>query len=445
MQLRIKQPRMRAAVAAFVAAAALASPMAGAMGLVQAYEAAMKNDPAYRSAFYGSEAAKENRALGLSGLLPSVNGSYSASQNRTTLTTAGVERPYDYISRSQTVQLRQSLFNLDGWARFKQGSAQAKYGEAQLASQQQEVIVRVISAYCDVLYKQDLLALAKAERDTLTEQRKVNDQLFSKGEGTRTDMLETQARLDASEAQVLETEDALTASRDTLSAIVGGDIGTLDPLMPNFRPREADGVSFDAWKAIALERNPDIKTLTYGVEAAHQEINKQRAGHAPRVDFVATYGKTSSDSITTVDQDQKLRSIGVQVNIPMFAGGAVNASVRQAVAGQEKAKADLQQQIDKVLLELRKDYTSLLTSVSRLNALEKSVASATTLVDATERSVRAGVRINLDVLNARQQLYTSKRDQAQARYNYLLTSLRMQAAVGTLSADNVREMAPYFR
>jgi protease secretion system outer membrane protein len=135
----------------------------------------------------------------------------------------------------------------------------------------------------------------------------------------------------------------------------------------------------------------------------------------------------------------------VQVNIPIYAGGAVNAQVRQSAANKGKAEADLQAQIDKTLLELRKDYTALVSSISRLNALDKSVASANVLVDATQRSVTAGVRINVDVLNARQQLYTAKRDQAQARYNYLLTTLRMRASVGALSGNDVREMAPYFR
>lgn len=445
MQPNLKPRPLHWALVSIGLTSVLWTSQANAVSLVQAYEAALQNDAAYRSAFYANEAGKENRALGMSNLLPSVNGSYNASQNRTTVETGKNISPYDYISRSSTVQLRQSLFNLEGWFRFKQGSAQAKYTEAQFNSQQQEVIVRVISAYCDVLYKQDLLALALVERDMYVEQRKVNDRLFEKGEGTRTDMLETQARLDASEAQVLETQDALQSSRDTLASIIGGDIGSLDPLVASFSPRESDGVSFDQWKSTALARNPDIRTARLGVEIATQDINRQRSGHAPRVDFVATYGKTAADSITTVNQDQTIRSIGVQVNIPFYSGGAVSAQTRQSVANKLKAEADLQAQTDKVLLELRKDYSSLVSSIARLNALNKSVESATTLVDATQRSVKAGVRINLDVLNARQQLFAAKRDQAQSRYNYILTTLRMRAAVGTLSSDDVREMAPYFR
>jgi protease secretion system outer membrane protein len=218
----------------------------------------------------------------------------------------------------------------------------------------------------------------------------------------------------------------------------------VDELVPDFRVRPADTVSFEAWKNIALERNRTSRRRKPTWSDA-PGVNKARAGHAPKVDFVAVYSKSSSDTLQTYGRDTIARSLGVQINIPLYAGGAVNAQSRQAVANQGKARADLQQQKDKVLLELRKDYDALMSSGARIDALLKSVASSELLIKATEKSVRGGVRINLDVLNAKQQLYVAKRDLAQARYNYLLNTLRMRAAVGTLSADDVREMAPYFR
>lgn len=415
-----------------------------ALGLMQAYQAALQNDPTYRSSYYANEAGRENAKLGLSNLLPNISGSYSASQNRTTRVIGAQTYPEDYISRSAGVQLRQTLFNLDGWARYKQGKAQSDYAGAQFASQQQEVIIRVFSAYLDVLFRDDLLNLAKAEREFYVEQRKVNDRLFAKGEGTKTDMLETQAKLDGAEAQVLETLDNQAVARETLARIVGGEIGTLDELTPDFRVLPTDGQSFEQWKTVAMERNPDIKALTFGQEIAHQEYKKAIAGHAPRLDFVANYSKNASDSITTVNQDTTVRSIGIQLSIPLYSGGAVNAQARQALAGEEKAKADLQVQVDKILTELRKDHAALLSSVARLGALEKSVASAELLIKATEQSIKGGARINLDLLNARQQYYTSKRDLAQARYNYLITSFRMRASAGTLEADDMRNMAAMY-
>jgi protease secretion system outer membrane protein len=436
---------LKALAAAVGSAMLLHSPCASALGLLQAYEAALQNDPQYRAAYFNSESGKENRILGRSNLLPQVSANYSFSQNRTTLSQGKGTRPYDYNSRDATISVRQGLINMDGLARYRQGVAQSKYAEAQFASQQQEVIMRVVSAYLDVLYKQDILALAQVQRDMYVEQRKVNDRMFEKGEGTRTDMLETQARLDQSEAQLLETQDALVTSLDTLSGIVGSEVASIDPLVPDFRVRPEDSASFEEWKQIALDRNPDIQTLRYGVDIAHQEVNKARAGHMPRLDLVGQYGKNSSQSISFFGEDQTVRSIGVQLNVPLYSGGSVSATTRQSVAGESKAKADLEAQTDKVLIDLRKEYKALQSGVARVDALLKSVGSAELLIKATEQSIKGGVRINLDALNAREQLYTSKRDLAQARYNYLLSSLRLRAAAGTLSPDDVRAMAPYFR
>lgn len=444
--------RLTVMASAVAAAALLYTPAAGALGLMEAYRAALQNDSTYRSAYYANEAGKENRALGRSNLLPQVSANYGLTQVRNTVTQAAQppilpQQIYarDYLSRSTSIQVRQGLFNLDGWARYKEGGYQADYAAAQFASQQQEVVSRVVGAYLDTLYKGDLLTLAKVERDVYVEQRKVNDHLFAKGEGTRTDMLESQARLDSAEAAVLEAQDALALSRTTLGAIIGGDVGELDKLVPDFQTRPLDGISFEAWKAIALERNPDIKTLGYGVDIARAEVLKARAGHAPRVDLVGSYSRSAADSIQTYDQNTVSRSIGIQVNIPIYSGGSVNAQSRQAVANQEKAKADLQVQTEKVLTELRKDYDFMLSAITRVDALQKAVASSELLVKATQQSVKGGVRINLDVLNATQQLYTNKRDLAQARYNYLITMLRMRSAAGTLSEADVREIAPYFR
>ncbi|WP_050411696.1 TolC family outer membrane protein [Massilia sp. NR 4-1] len=427
------------------AALLLQAGSVSALGLLQAYEAALQNDPAFRSARAAHDAGQENRVLGRSNLLPNVSGSFSGSQNRNTLTIGKTDMPRDYISRSSTLQVRQPLFNLDGFARYKQGVAQANYADMQYLSQSQEVILRVTGAYFDVLLKKDQLALAEAQRNTYAEQRKVNDRLFEKGEAAKTDMLETQARLDVAEAQVLEAQDDVNTALTNLAGIIGGEPGELDGLSPDFRVRGGSGQSFDEWKRLSLENNPEIKTLTYGVEIARQEVNKQRSGHVPRVDLVGTYGKSVSDSITTYNQETMVRSIGIQVNIPIYSGGSVNAASRQAVANQEKAKADLQTQTDKVTVELRKNYNQMSSSVARIDALVKSVDSGKLLVKATEQSIKGGVRINLDLLNAQQQLFTSKRDLAQARYNYLIATLRLRAAAGVLAYDDLREVAANFR
>ena len=330
---------------AFGLALALPVASASATSLMQAYDAAVQNDPAYRAAYFSNEAGKENRVLGRSNLLPSLSASYSNGRSNSDITTGGKTREEEYMSRSAAIQVRQPLFNMDAYARYKQGNLQADYSESVFMSEQQQAALRVVGAYVEVLYKQDQLAVATTERDAYIERMKVNDRLFTKGEGTRTDMLETQARLDVAEAAVVEGADNLMAARVTLAAILGVDVqsmGELDRLGSGFAKRPTDRLDFESWKRVAMERNPDLKTRALNIELSQQEINKAKAGHYPRVDLTASYSKSLSDSINTIDQEYKTRSIGFQINIPLYSGGAVNASTSQAVANREKAKAELQ-------------------------------------------------------------------------------------------------------
>lgn len=423
---------------------------ASALGLQQAYEAALKNDPTYRMNFYENEVGKENRIIARAGLLPSISASYSASRNRADVDAidglghTSLTHP-KYISRSSVVQLRQPIVNLDAVQRYRQGVTQSKQSAVQFEANSGEVALRVVGAYLDALLADDQLALALAQRDTYLEQHKVNRRLFEKGEGTKTDTLETQARLDLAEAQVIEARDNLAATRNTLEGIIGIPAGALDKLGPGFRFDQLKPASLEEWKGLALANNRDLEAARLGVETTRLEINRQRAGHAPRLDFIATFSKGDAETINTYTQDTVNRSIGVQVNIPIYSGGAVNAATRQAVAANERAKADLDVKTNKVMVELTKAHSLILSSVARVAALVKATESGKELMKATEQSIKGGVRINLDLLNAQQQVFASERDLAQARYVYLLGVLRLRSAAGRLDGGNVREIAAYFR
>lgn len=432
-------------IAPLVGAMLLLPGAASALTLVEAYEKARLHDPVYRAAFYSNEGGKENRILGKAGLLPTISGSYGASKNRSDIQRGPSLTHPSYTSRSGNVSLRQAIFNVEAYARYRQGQAQALASAAVFDYEGQALIVRVTGAYIEALFTEDQLALAVASRDMYLEQNKVNARLFEKGEGTRTDMLETQARLDLAEAKVLEAKDLNVAARTTLAGIIGDEVGKLDTLGPAFRTRPPEKGGFDAWKAEALARNPRLLAQMHSVDVARAEVLKNRAGHLPKLDFVASYGKNTSETINTLGQDSTTRSVGVQLNVPLYAGGSVNAASRQAVAAQERARAELDGKTNEVLLDLRKDYDALVSSVSRIEALVKAVESATLLITATTQSIKGGVRINLDLLNAQEQLYTAKRDLAQARYSYLLATLRLRAGTGALSSDDVREIAGNFR
>lgn len=446
MELMLKK---RSIAGALITVFALQANQVFAMSLVEAYESALANDATYQSAIHDNEAGLENRALGRSNLLPNIGLSYAKYKNRADLTQPNIlgelatTHPA-YDSKSSSVNLRQPLFNLDAYARYKQGNAQADYSEAVFSSKGQDLLQRLVGAYADAKFAEDQVALAIAQRDTLAEQRRVNDRMFQKGEGTKTDMLETQARLDLAEAQLLESRNNLAAARNNLAAIVGVEVSELDQLRDDFQVKTLQPASFEEWKAIAMERNPDLIAQRYYIEAGRQEVNKQRAGHAPRVDLVASYSKGLSESLTTLNQDYTSRTIGVQLIIPIYAGGSVSATTRQAVANLEKAKSDLDAKTKQVVVELRKQYDAVISGAARIAAQVKSVTSAQELVQATEQSVKGGVRINLDVLNAQQQLYTTRRDLAQARYNYIVSYLRLHGAAGSLNGEVLHDVAKYF-
>jgi outer membrane protein, protease secretion system len=420
-----------------------------AYGLVQAYQDALVNDAAIRSAKFENDAGIQNKRIGLSGLLPNVSANFSRSKNEAEFTRRDlfgrddITRP-NYNSNSASLTVRQPLLALDGVARFKQGIAQAQSSEALFASRQHELIVRLVATYVDLLFAADQLTLAVAQRDILAEQIRVNERLFAKGEGTRTDVLETQARLDIAEAQLVDARDTQGTARDALSAMVGRSVGVVDGLGGEFRPLPMEPADFEGWKALAMKNNQELQAQTFNVEVARQEVKRNRAGHFPRIDLVASYANSGSESISTVNQDSVIRSIGFQINIPLYAGGGVNASTDQATANFLRSKADYDGRADIVLTDLRRQYNLVVSSVARLEALGKAVESARLLVIATQQSIKGGVRINLDLLNSRAQFYAAQRDLAQARYNYLQSYIRLRAGAGLLNSADLTQLGAYF-
>jgi protease secretion system outer membrane protein len=428
----------------------LAAPTSNAfgIGLLEAYKAALKNDPNHKVAKAELIAGKEYETIGRSGLLPSLQYSYSTSKNKGESISPNfigqlVSSNQDYTSESKGVTLRQTLFNLDAYARFQQGVAQTNLSDAQFDIRNSDLFIRLLSAYSDAKFAEDQINLYSAQRDTLAEQRRLNDRLFAKGEGTKTDMLETQARLDIAEAMLLEANDALQTARNTLSGIIGMDAVQLDGLSTDFKAIPMVG-DFQEWRATAEKSNPELSAARYSLEIAEKEIDKSRAGHAPRLDLNASYNRGLSETFSTRNQDLNMRTIGVQLVIPIYSGGYVNAVSKQAVARRERARAELEATTSKVLIELRKQFNAVNSGAIKIDGLQRAVNSATLLVEATAQSVKGGIRINADLLNVQQQLITAKRDLASARYNYLISFLKLRVAAGTINIDDLRTVAGYF-
>jgi len=418
-----------------------------AIGLLDAYEAALEHDPTYRSALHENEAGQQAEAIGLAGLLP--NLSITHVQSKTTGTQAfssgvGGTQPLNFDSQVSTLSLRQPLINLEAVVSYRQGKAKADSSRAKFTGRSQQLVVRLVEAYVKTLLAQDHVKLAEAQRDSFEELKHVNERMLQKGEGTTTDVLETQSKFALAQAKTIEAHDELEGAQLQLEAIVGQRVTKLDSLSEKFSSHAIQLQDYDAWYALALERNAELVTQRHAVTSGKEEIRKSYAGHAPRVDLVASLTHNKSGSFVTANREFDLAAAGVEINIPLYAGGRVNAITAQAKASHAQAQADQDAITQKVLVELRKQYNLLLSGVKRIESLELSVKSAELLVDATRKSILGGIRINLNLLDAQQQLHTARRDLAEARYNYLLAYLRLQLAAGTLALDDLRNIAGYF-
>ena len=268
--------------------------------------------------------------------------------------------------------------------------------------------------------------------------------MFEKGAGTRTDMLETRARYELAQAQVVEAQDNVTNRRNELSAIIGVKPGLLDSLMGSPPELPLVPASLPEWEQLARDRNPEIRTQRHSVDYSRTEVERNRAGHYPRVDLVASHSRNTADSLFTYNQQSIVNSYGVQMSVPLYSGGSVNAQTRQAAARLAGSQADLDASTQRVLVELRKQFQLVNSMRVRLRAVEQAEVSAAEAVEATRKSVAGGQRVNLDVLTAMQQLYTTRRDLSDARHGYLLAYLRLHAAAGMLDSDSLARIAACF-
>lgn len=417
------------------------------LSLMESYKAALESDPAFLGARNDQVAGSENVAIGLSNLLPSVSASYGYSNNdgdRIALATRATDQ-LRYESKVASLTLRQPLFNLDGWQRYQGSLAQANYSDARFAGARQDLIIRLTTAYLEALLAEDQWRLGLAQRDAYKENYIANQHMFEKGAGTRTDMLETRARYQLAEAQVLELENNVKNKRQELAIIVGRDPGSLDVLAGRLPELPLEHRSAEAWESLARENNPEIQAQRYSVTYSQSEVERYRAGHYPRLDLVASHSRSTSESPVSYNYQLNTTAVGIQLSMPLYSGGSVNAQTRQATARLASDKAGLDATLLKTMVEVRKQFQLVASSRLRMAAMDEAERSAIEAVEATRKSVAGGHRVNLDVLTSLQQLYTTRRDLSDARHGYLLALLRLRAAAGVLKGDDLITVSACFQ
>lgn len=416
------------------------------MDLRQAYEAALENDASVRAARAAAAAGRERLPQARAQLLPNV--SFNAGRNYNDLTSEGrnilgqpTTSQTQYWSGSQVLSVRQPLYRPYLTAQLKQAEAQVQDADATLERDEQGLVVRVGESYFDALLAREQVALVLAQKATYTTQLDAARKGFAAGSGTRTDVDDAQARLDMTVAQELEARQNESFTRHRLEALTGQPVESLAGVdTGRFMPQEPTPASVQEWIARAEEHSPELQSLRAQLEAARQEIEKAKAGHRPTLDAVAQWARTNSDTVTSVNSRYDNKTLGLQLSIPLYSGGYVSSTVRQAVATQTRVQEMLEATRRDLGVRVYREFRGVTEGVLRIKALEQAVRSAEQAVRSSRKSFEAGSRTSLDVLNAEQQRIAALRDLAQARYVYLVSRLRLQSLAGDDRLASVMEV-----
>lgn len=405
-------------------------------GLMDLYRSALHNDPVFAAARSSRAAGLESRAIGLSGLLPTLRASASASAVAQDWTSSGARRRDDYLARTGVISMTQPLFDLEKLRDQDIGEIQAAYAESVFAEDGQGLMLRVSQAYVDFLLAQDRLELAAAQKNALSAQSEQTRRLYESGIATVTDMEENRARFLVASAQELVAANALEVSRKQLEKTVG-------PLPPGlrhsgvyaFEPVLPEPNDIEVWKTSA--RSQGFGVLIAGIELklAELQARKSRQRHYPVVQFSAAYQHSIDPSEAT--QKSEIGRVGVELLVPLYQGGRIDAETRRALQLQQKSGSDLEAAMRQSEIDVADAFLGVVGGLSRIRAFELAVQSSETALKGMEIGQRHGLRTNTDVLTAQQQLYAARLDLQRERYEYLMNRLKLKAAAGSLEESDL--------
>jgi outer membrane protein len=417
---------------------------ARAQSLLELYESARAYDATWQSAKAQYDANLFRAEQARAGILPSANleaGATRSNFKEDIPTTDRVATIDSFLTRqSATLSAAPPLYRPANFATYRQGQRQVELAQAQLTAASQDLLIRVSQAYFDVLAAQDTLTFVGAQKAAVAEQLASAKRNFEVGTSTITDTREAQARYDLVVAQEIAAENDLRVKKLALDTVVGKPEVNPNPLVVPVNVPAPEPADINVWVQQGEENSPAIQQARAGVEIAQLETEKAKAGHKPTLDLTASYNVThnvGANSALGLDPRSKITSVGLSFNLPLFAGFSTQNRIRETLSLEEKAQADLESARRAVAQATRTAFFSVVSGQSQVKALEAAEASSQSALDANRLGYQVGVRINIDVLNAQSQLYQTKRDLAQARYNVLLGDLKLRQANGTLVPEDL--------
>jgi outer membrane protein len=422
-------------LAALLAASGLALS-AHAADLIGVYRDALASDPVYQAARAQYQASVERLPQARAGYLPYVTGSAGAYRN---YNEAEGAEDLDYSTRGFNLTLSQPLFRMQNWIAISQAEKQLVQAEATLTTASQDLILRVAQAYFDVLLAQDNVALSDAQKRAISEQLAQAKRNFEVGTATIVDTLEAQARFDQAVAkEVLDAND-LEVKKRALQQLIGKYPEALKPLGNMLELPRPKPDSIDEWVKSASDSSLAILVAKSAYEIAAKEVDRAQAGHYPTLDLNATYNynrnpaSSLGELVTGSSVTSKNAQVGLVLSVPIFAGGGTQSRVREALALRDRAQQDLENTQRTVAQSVRQSFLTVTNGIALVRALEQALASTQSQLDSSILGRDVGVRTSVDVLNAQQQVFQTRRDLQQARYAFILNSFRLRAATGTLS------------
>lgn len=410
--------------------------------LLEIYRLAQSNDPAFDAARYAYEAAREKIPQAKAGLLPVLN--LNGSDNKTRASSRFTNTPQvdrDVHAWTWTLQLTQPLIRAQNVYAYNESEWLVEQARAQLTQAEQQLILRVTQAYFEVLVAQESIEVADAQIKATGEQLALAQRGFEKGANAITDVHEAKSRSELARAQRIAALNELEIKHAELEKVVGQASGTLAALQPAAvvpRPQPDDA---GAWMEQARENNPAVLAPKAAVSAAEAAVSRNRAEYSPTLDVVASYGRNYSSGNTSTPADFETRAnsrqYGVQLNIPLYAGGTTSSRVTEALANRNRAAAELETARRQSGADARQAYSAIVNGMAQIEALGSAVESSKSAVNGNQVGYRLGIHMNIDVLNAEQQLYTAQRDLLKARYDTLFQGFKLKAAAGTLAESDV--------
>ena len=422
-----------------VAALLLASSAlrAETVNLLQAWQYALANDPTWQVAQADAryERAEEDKAL--AGLLPSL--SFSASRNKNELDRVGASNNTTrYDSSVDALSLRQPLIRFQSIAEYRRTLAHSAAAEFTLSAAAQQLAVRVAQAYFDALLGEDQLRLARFQVASLSAQQDAAGKSFRSGAGTRIEVDEAASRLAIAISEVQASENLLANARQKLAALLGVEVSGLIALdEKKLGALQLAPADLAAWRDLVMQTNPELQAAGKTIDETAWTVNRARAGHLPTVDLVVSKSRSESETVSTVNSRYDLDSAGIQLNLPIFAGGYVNAETTQARARHQRAQATYEGIRRELETRVEKEFNGITQGRARLESLSLALAASETALKSTRRGVEAGTRNNLDVLNAERQVYSMQLELSRSRHDFVMSRLRLKAMANQLDAEEI--------